>query len=52
MLLGARRGEAIVRALTIEGGAPAARITLGEPRKLTGVDQKTVTLQLELEVAR
>lgn len=52
MQLAARRGEAIVRELTTVGGVPAARAVLGEPRKETDPNDKAVTLQLELEVAK
>jgi hypothetical protein len=50
--LARRRGAAIVRELTTAGGVPAARVTLGAPRAAAKADDRAVTLQLILEVAK
>jgi hypothetical protein len=50
--LAGRRSEAIVRELTTEGGAPSARVVVGEPRKVADASDKAVTVRLELEVAK
>ncbi|MDH5540178.1 MAG: DUF748 domain-containing protein, partial [Rhizobacter sp.] len=50
--LATRRGEAVVRELTVEGGVPGARISLDPPRKASDADDKAVALRLELGVAQ
>lgn len=50
--LGARRSAGIVRELTTVEGVPAARAVAGAPRKAEGANSRTVTLKLELGVAK
>ncbi len=50
--LATERAEAIVRELITAGGAPGARISLGEPFNTSEARDNAVTLHLQLEVAK
>ena len=51
--LAARRADAIVQAVTGEGGGvPSAQVQTGELRKITDATTSVVPLKLELNVAK
>jgi len=50
--LATRRGEAVLRELTVVAGVPVARSTLGKPQPSSDADGKAVTTRLELKVAK
>ncbi|MBN8515497.1 DUF748 domain-containing protein [Accumulibacter sp.] len=50
--LATRRGEAIIAEMTSADGVGAKRVLLGKARPASAANDKAVTLQLELEVAK